>query len=180
MSELSALLDDEAAFEVPPETSDVVRRAAALGPPAAPELLSAATAGGYRGLLALEALRQADAEAYAGVPAAERARGYADALRASTMFNAWGLPGVRLSPAADALAELGQDAVPALAPLLDDTREAPLEGSQDATTAAQYGNRVADYALVLLTRIAGGPDDYPPDPAERDRRIAALRERLEI
>ena len=94
------------------------------------------------------------------------------------MFNAWGLPGFQLSPAAEAVVALGDDAIRSLAPLLDATRPAPLAGSQAATTASAYGNRVADYALVLLSRIAGAPDDYPADPAERDRRIADLRSRL--
>src|SRR5207247_10180806 len=109
------------------------------------------------GPVAREAVRPAAPAAAHALPAGERAAGYADALRTSTIFNAWGLPGSSLSPAAHAVIALGEPAVGALAPLLDDPRPAPMFGSQDATTADAYGNRVCDFAWVLVCESRGGP-----------------------
>jgi hypothetical protein len=176
--EIIRLLDEETALAMPPETADVVRRARDVGPAAADALAAALDDGGWRALLALEAIRAADTAAYAALPAEQRAHIYTDALRDSGEFNAWGLPGVHLTGTARAIVALGTPAVAALAPLLDDDRPAPLEGSQDATTAAMYANRVQDYALVLLSAILGEPVTYGKDPAERDEQIAQLQAHL--
>ena len=172
--ELRALLQREAAMEMPPETSETVERAAALGPAATDALRAELAGGGVQALLALEALRAADAGAWEAIPAADRATIYADALRSSQTFNAWGLPGFSLSGTSRAVVGLGQAAVEELRPLLGDEREAPLFGSQDATTASAYGNRVRDYAFVLIAEIQGVPYEYDRSPVERDRQIAAL------
>jgi hypothetical protein len=176
--DLTRLLEDEARLGMPPESSDTLARAFELGPAATPTLEAAARGGGAAGLLAVEALRASDPAAYDALPASERAAAYADALRTATIFNAWGHPPLGLSPAAQAFVALGPAAVEALKPLLDDTRPAPMFGSQDATTAHAYGNRVCDYAYALIEQIRGGEVDYPRSPEERDERIAALRAEL--
>ncbi|HET8756365.1 MAG TPA: hypothetical protein VFM58_10160 [Solirubrobacteraceae bacterium] len=172
--QLSAMLAREAAMGMPPEGSDSVARARALGSAATAQLEEEMSSGGVHALLALEALRAADPDAYATIPAAERAAVYAEALAASQSFNAWGLPGFALTDTSRAVVALGPDAVAALRPLLADERPAPLFGSQDATTSAAYGNRVRDYAFVLIAEILGLAYEYDESPADRDRQIAAL------
>lgn len=179
VTELGRLLAEEAALGVPPETAETVRRAQEIGAAAAPFLAEEAQSGGTGALLALEALRIADRDAYEQLPAAARAAIYTRALKESAVFNAWGIPGMQLTSTAHALIALGEEAVQALRPLLDDDRPAPLEGSQDATTSRYYGNRVRDYAFVLLAEIVGLAYSYDVEPERRDEQIAALTARLE-
>ncbi|HVK77850.1 MAG TPA: hypothetical protein VM734_31305 [Kofleriaceae bacterium] len=181
--ELAALaqqLQQDAARELLPTPSGAqsVRRATELGTTATPLLRDRIQARGADLLLALEALRLADPSAYAAVPAAERAAAYAAALAHSTYFNAWGQPGMQLSDTAHAFAGLGADAVPTLTPLLDDLRPAPAHGSQDATLSRMNGNRVCDFAWVLIQEARGQAYAYLTAPADRDREIAALKAAL--
>jgi len=173
-TQLRALIGREAAMGMPPETSESVERARELGAAVTPLLREELRRGGVHALLALEALRAADPEGYASILVAERAAIYADALRASQTFNAWGLPGFVLSDTARAVIALGREAVDELRPLLADERPAPMFGSQDATTSAAYGNRVRDYAFVLIAEMLGVPYEYDVSPMERDRQIEAL------
>lgn len=171
---LRSLLAREATMDMPPAGSESVEQALARGTAATPLLLEELGTGGVHAMLALEGLRAADPETYASLPAADRAAIYAEALGASGTFNAWGLPGFALTDTADAVVALGRDAIPALRPLLADERPAPLFGSQDATTSTAYGNRVRDYAFVLIAEILGTPYEYDESPAARDARIDAL------
>jgi hypothetical protein len=81
-------------------------------------------------------------------------------------------------PAALALLELGRAAIPALRPLLDDTSQAFLSGSEEATMAKLYGYRRADFAFRSLAQIVGEDATFEKDPARRDEAIAALRAKL--
>jgi hypothetical protein len=78
-----------------------------------------------------------------------------------------------------ALLELGPDAVAALRPELDDMNAGQLEGSEEATLTHVYGLRRADFAYRYLARILGREPEFDPDPAVRDRHIAALRDELD-
>jgi len=111
-------------------------------------------------------------------PRATRAAIYAAALARTQYFNTWGQPGAALSDTARAFAALGDDAVAALAPLLADQRPAPSSGSQDATLARMNGNRVCDYAWVLIHEARGTEYLYATAPADRDREIGAMRAQL--
>lgn len=148
------------------------------GPTAAPLLLAEVEAEGSASFLALEALRAADEHSWESVAPGMRAHIYAEALRRNVFFNAWGLPGYQLSDTSAAFASLGGAAVAALLPLLDDRREAPLSGSQDATTSKSYGNRVCDYAWILACDALRRRCIYFRDPRERDVAIAAMRSEL--
>ena len=77
----------------------------------------------------------------------------------------------------DALQECGDALVPGLVELLDDTREAPIEGSEDATIADYYSWRVCDFAAILLVEIEGFPGDElrAVTPEERDPYIEQLK-----
>ena len=141
-------------------------------------MLQEVQARGNTTFLALEALREADPVAYNALSIRERAEIYVDALKNSICYNAWGLPGYHLTPTAQALINLRDDAISVLEPLLGDKRPAPLSGSQDATTSTMYKNRVCDYAWVLINEIEHRPYIYFQDPAERDRFIAMMIQRL--
>ena len=169
-AQLAALLAQESAMGMPPESADSVKRARRSA--AKPSRSCARRSRGPGALLALEGIRAADPAAYEALPAPERAEVYARSLASAQIFNAWGLPGFSLSDTARAVIALGEPAVAALRPLLADERPAPLFGSQDATTATAYGNRVRDYAFVLIAEILGVEYTYDESPAERDRQIA--------
>ncbi len=180
-SDVTALADQlqqDAARGVPPFGAASVRRARELGSAATPMLRDRIAERGPDLLLALEALRGADPAGYDVMPAPERAAAYVAALAASTYFNAWGQAGRSLTDTSRALIALGPDAVKALTPLLDDLRAAPSSGSQDATLSQMNGNRVCDYAWVLINEVHGTEYAYAPSPADRDREIAATRATL--
>lgn len=178
LAALERALSDDAARELPPFGADSVRRARTLGPAATPVLQAHVQARGDDALLALEALRVADPAGYQAQPGAARAAIYVAALGKGRYFNTWGQPGMALTDTARALAALGNDAVAALAPLLADQRPAPSSGSQDATLAQMNGNRVCDYAWVLIHEARGTEYVYASAPADRDREISALRAAL--
>ena len=171
-------LKQDAAEGVPPFGAPSVNMARQLGPKATSLLLPEINAAGDTAFLALEALREADTASYDALEKRERADIYVGALKGSVFFNAWGLPGYQLTPTAEALIALKDDAIPALRPLLSDEQLAPLEGSQDATTSTMYGNRLCDYAWVFINKIMDRPYVYAQDPAERDRAIQTLRDEL--
>jgi hypothetical protein len=177
-SELQKQLREDAAQEVPPFAADSVRLARQMGAAASGPLLEQIKAQGKTSFLALEALREADPDAYRSLSGSLRAGIYGEALRAAGFYNAWGVPGYQLTDTARAFIALGEDAVAVLKPLLDDEREAPLSGSQSATTSRMYGNRVCDYAWVFISEIRHQPYNYSRDAAERNRAIEKLRQSL--
>jgi hypothetical protein len=178
-SELESQLQEDAAQQVPPFGAESVRMARRLGSAATDLLLGHIEASRSTAFLALEALREADPGAFGGVPGPQRAEIYANNLQNESVFyNAWGVPGYRLTDTAHALIDLGDEAVAVLEPLLTDRRLAPLSGSQDATTSNMYGNRVCDYAWTLISEIKDRPYAYFQDPAERDPAIEELRQEL--
>ncbi|UCH78897.1 MAG: hypothetical protein JSU81_02815 [Candidatus Coatesbacteria bacterium] len=70
------------------------------------------------------------------------------------------------------------DLVHGLVELLDDEREAFIEGSEDATIADYYGWRVCDFAAILLVESEGlqGKEKLrSPSPAARDQIIEELK-----
>jgi hypothetical protein len=124
------------------------------------------------GLLPLLLLRKLDNKAYMGVSGETRAKVLTDALQASKTFNTWGLPGVYLEDASNAMIEAGRSAVPALKRMLSETRLAPLFGSKESMLAQQYKYRLCDYALFFLKRIEGdGQFTSPTTSEERDTLI---------
>ncbi len=132
-------------------------------------------ASGYHLLLALR--RQAP-EAYAKLPAATRAAVLCAALGHLTTFNDWGHLGTLPAEGAAtaALVEAGRDALPCLAPLLDDRRPAPFFGSKDAAISSGY--RRADFAYRCAARILGERPRFAASVEARDRAIARLKRAL--
>lgn len=124
------------------------------------------------GLLPLLLLRKLDNKAYMELPAETRAKVLTDALQASKTFNTWGLPGFYLEDASNALIETGRSAVPALKPMLGETRLAPLFGSKEYVLAQRLKYRLCDYTLFFLKRIGGDAQfTLPTTPEERDALI---------
>lgn len=178
LSALAQGLQQDAARDIPPFGADSVKLARRLGSAATPLLVQRVQARGADAFLALEALRAADPAGYAAQPASMRAQVYVAALGHNTFFNSWGQPGMTLSDTSHAFAALGDEAVHVLVPLLDDKRDAPSSGSQDATLSRANGNRVCDYAWVLIHEARGTDYAYSSLPADRDREIAAMRAAL--
>jgi len=137
-----------------------------------PALRELADANGPRALTALRVLaRLAPEERFSD---AARAILYVTALEAEDHFARWGvlspkgfLPGVYGSE----LLACGKPAVPFLRKLLSDRRRALVPGSGFEEANRRQGDRVCDYAWVLLSSILGRPTDYPADPEQRDPRI---------
>lgn len=73
---------------------------------------------------------------------------------------------------------LGPDLIPLLRPLLDDSRPVQYAGSRDATTGNMLAYEVRDVAGYLIQRLLGEVPEYHAERADRDRVIAALRERV--
>lgn len=130
---------------------------------------------------ALMLLARAAPDVYEDIPAAVRAQVLAATLAEHRQLNDFGYldpDGSYDGPAALALLELGEVAVAALRPLLDDAGAVRLSGSEAATLAKIYGYRRSDFALRYLSLIAGLDASFQKDPADRDAAIAVLRERL--
>ena len=58
--------------------------------------------------------------------------------------------------------------------LLQDTRPAPVWGSEGAVEQQAYGYRVADYALTVMTSVNAQPVSVPKEPKARDKLIQQL------
>ena len=127
-------------------------------------------------LLPLLLLRRLNEKAYLALPAELRAGVLTDALQNSKTFNTWGLPHLYMEEASKAMVESGKSAYPALKRMLDDTRPAPVFGSQEYMEYQRYQYRLCDYALWYLKEIQG-PADFrvPLTPAERDNLIKELK-----
>lgn len=91
--------------------------------------------------------------------------------------NPWGLPG-EIGPIGGHLLRLGDAAVPALRPRLDDATPISYGGSEEATIGNRYAYRVKDVAAFYAARLLPAPYAVLATPAERDREIAKLAELL--
>ena len=105
---------------------------------------------------------------------------YAEALREQVTLSAneWSFPDGFAGRAGEHLVGLGEAAIPALRPLLDEETLVLYEGSQEAMFGRRYRFRIKDLAAIFVSKILGVafPDDT--DPRIRDAAIADLKERL--
>jgi hypothetical protein len=76
------------------------------------------------------------------------------------------------------LVGIGQEAVPHLAQLLDDTDVIFYEGSREATLGNSLGYRVKDAAAYYIGQITGIPVKFQRELAERDAEIERLKAAL--
>jgi hypothetical protein len=91
------------------------------------------------------------------------------------MANPWGLPGVPDGQIAAHVLRLGEAAIPALLPLLDDDTPVQFSGSKEATYGNRFAWRVKDIAASLISRIRGIPFEADALPAARDSAIVRLK-----
>ena len=113
----------------------------------------------------------------------EGAAYYLYRLAHDVCYNEWGLHcygehGFLTSGLGREVLASDADLVGGLVELLDDTREAPIEGSEDATIADMYGWRVCDFAAILLVEgegLEGEEELRAMSPATRDRLIEELK-----
>jgi len=95
--------------------------------------------------------------------------------------NSWGLLYEHRDegPVGIVFLQLGNSAVDALVPLLDDaSRRTNYVGSIEATVGNGYQYRIKDFAAYYLARIKGIPIAFHRDFAERDAEIDRLRQQL--
>jgi len=95
--------------------------------------------------------------------------------------NSWGLLYEHRDegPVGIVFLQLGDNAVDALVPLLDDAgQRLTYIGSIEATVGNAYHYRIKDFAAYYLARIKGIPIVFHRDFAERDAEIARLRRQL--
>jgi hypothetical protein len=140
-----------------------------------PILRELADANGEQALMALRILaRRAPGERFS--PTA-KAILYWSAFQRDHFFNRWGMisksgffPGVY----GHEMMALGAAAGPYLQKSLRDTRRAPVFGGEEERTSRIQGDRVCDYAWVMLATIFDRPLAYHTDPRLRDPQIQEL------
>jgi hypothetical protein len=126
-------------------------------------------------LLSLLALNKIDVNSYNKVNPLFRAEILLDALRNSKLYNAFGLPHVRIEFAGETIIKEGKNIRSGLIGLLSDTKPAPVWGSEDYTEYLNYKYRVCDYALFFLEKIDGDEKFIMPQAQEeRDRIIKTI------
>ncbi len=140
-----------------------------------PILREIADSNGEHALLALRLLaRRAPGERFS--PAA-KAILYWTLFQRDTFFNRWGvisksgfIPGLY----GHEMMALGGVVAPYLQKSLRDTRRAPVFGGEEERTNRIQGDRVCDYAWVMLATMFDRPLAYTPDPSLRDPQIHEL------
>ena len=121
------------------------------------------------------ALNKIDVNSYNRVDPRLRTAILLDALKNSKLYNAFGLPHVRIEFAGESIIKEGKNIRKGLMELLSDTKPAPVWGSEDYTEYLNYQYRVCDYALFFLKKIDGDEKFVmPQSPEERDRIIEEM------
>lgn len=173
--QLAQELEQESRRGVEPFNSMPFRTLVGREPAAAQALRGLLVSPDRSSFLGLLAVRRMDSTQYRAVDQRFRIAVLIDALQGATYFNAWGLPHLSWEEAAQALIDEGQAAEPALRPLLEDCRPAPMWGSEEVLESQRYGYRLCDYAWALIVSARGEQLEVPEDPTERDRLIGELR-----
>ena len=174
-TQLAGALTSESDRGLEPFNSMAYAEAVSRGEATAPALAQSITTSDRSSLLTLLAVRKVSASAYNSVDQGKRVAVLVESLRTSKSFNTWGLPHIKWEYAAESLIGEGKAAEKSLTPLLDDRRAAPVWGNEDYLEYDQYKYRVCDYAWAMLAAIRKQQIDISPDPAVRDRQIAALK-----
>lgn len=74
---------------------------------------------------------------------------------------------------------LGEAALPPLREMLNNNKEAPLFGMEEATLSSIYAYRRKDFAWYFLSQIEGRDFSFPASPEERDLQIEAYLHEME-
>ncbi len=127
--------------------------------------------------LVLLTLRAQARDRYDQVPPPVRAGIFCGALGHARFLNDFGYLDVSESydgSSAKALLATGEAAVPCLRALLEDDRDAPLMGSEEATLSSLHAYRRSDFAYRYLCLLTGREPVFRSSRDERDADIAAL------
>jgi len=126
----------------------------------------------------LLAIRKYYPVSYKGIREADKSAILCSALKSSKWLNDWG----SLSPSesfdgesARALLETGRAALAFLAPILNDSKDALLFGSKEATASTVYSYRRKDFAYRYASLILEHSPSFSSDVKERDKRIESLK-----
>lgn len=136
----------------------------------------------HRSYLVLLALKSSSPEQYQSLSPTTRASVFCGALANLRFLNDFGYLDSSESydgTSARALLATGDAAIPCLRSLLDDLREAPLMGSEEATMSSSYSYRRADFAYRYLSLLTGREPHFHASPQQRDVDIERLVEALD-
>ena len=164
-------LQQESKRGVEPFNSMPYKEIIARGEEAGPELFKLLKAADRSSILGLLALRQVDKGLYSELDPDFRMNVLIDTLVTSRTFNIWGMPHLYWEDAAMALIDEGRVALEMLKPIINDTREAPMWGSEEVLEYQTYAYRVRDYAWAISLAILGEEVKIPTSPEDRDKLI---------
>jgi hypothetical protein len=174
IGQLARELEAESKKDIEPFNSMSFTEMVSRGEKAGSKLKPLLTQPDDKSLLGLLALRKVSPSQYQSLDPAFRVRVLTEALRVSKYFNKWGLPHLYWEDAAKAIIAEGKEAERPLIALLQNTRDAPMWGSDEVVEYKKYKYRVCDYAWALLNEIRGKKMEIPTDPAERDKLISEI------
>lgn len=171
-------LNEESSALTPMLRSETYKRIIAAGYNIVPHLITSITDNSEKHYLTLLAIGELNPAALLEIPEATRLKIYLNTLQKGKPHNDWGLAGEYLSGASYDILRMGHEAIPYLIPLLDDTSETGLWGSEEITINDKYQNRVCDFAYYLILQILDRDEFYSISPVERDDAITGLKDTL--
>ncbi len=130
----------------------------------------------YLSLMALAAL---NADALQQVPVITRLTIYKDAMEKGGIHNDYGLVGEYFDGIAKDMINIGEEAIPYITPLLEDTTSLKVWGSKTVMINDRLQNRTCDFAYCLILAILQQQVPYPETPAGRDEQIVKLKQTLQ-
>lgn len=171
-------LEEDSTALTPMLRSSVYMKVIAVGDSVVPNLVASVTDITITHYLTLMAISEMKPAALQEIPEATRLKIYLDALQKGSPHNDWGLAGRYLSGASLDIVSIGNQAIPLLVPLFNDTAEVGIWGSKEVTINAHYQNRVCDFVYYLILHILDRVEPYPKTPTERDKAIDSLKQTL--
>jgi len=173
--QLARQLEKESDRGLEPFNSLAYKEAIKRGPKFAGDLVQLIQDTTKTSLLSLLALNKIDMNSYNKVEPYFRTAILLDALKNANLYNAFGLPHVRVEFAGETIIQEGKNIRRGLIGLLPDTKPAPVWGSEDYGEYLIYKYRVCDYALFFLKKIDGVEEFIiPQTQEERDMIIKEI------
>lgn len=133
---------------------------------------------GYISYHLLHALKITSLDEYKRLSSATRIQALISGLKNSVYNNDWGYfyeEGPVYNDSAKALLSYGKEAIPFLAPLLDDRKNVIYFGSAESALVKRLKLRTCDYAYHYINSIQGKPSPYIMDLGIRDKQIRRLK-----
>ena len=92
--------------------------------------------------------------------------------------NVWALPGEIDGEVGKHLLQLGQEAIPYISPLLENSNRIYFEGSEEATIDDEYQYRINDLAAYFISKIRGVVYANEVRVEDRDKEIEMIKGQL--